>query len=230
MVKIRLASAVLLTLALALSPAAAEREPRTPLLEALAFLPTDAQRTGLDFVDWSQLKWLHGGADITGDSPLGERQRLLLDIARAEAAPMPFGFDRLPTWSEAWGWDSSDLEWEARVYGELAVMRFGEHWNARLLRDALTRFGYSIETIPGGAVYHPDPTAEVPWHLRFANMHGLDIHGRAITEPMVQVAVSDDGRTVPFSRSQDAGPRSRGLRGEACPGGRERVRPCRSSA
>jgi hypothetical protein len=120
---------------------------------------------------------------------------------------MPFGFDRLPRWSEAWGWDSLDLEWEARVYGDLAVMRFAERWDVRRFRQALTGFGYRPEEVTGATVYHPDPTAEVPWHLRFANMHGLDIHGRAITEPMVQVAVSDDGRTVLFSRSHQAGPR-----------------------
>jgi hypothetical protein len=165
--------------------------------------------SGLDFVDWAQLKRLHGAAHVSGTSPLPQRQRLLLDIGRAEAAPMPFGFDRTPRWSQTWGWDSTDLEWEARVYGQFAVMRFEEQWDPRPFREALTGFGYRAEAIDGGTVYHPDPAAEVPWQQRFANMHGLDIHGRAITEPMVQVAVTDDGRTAVFSRSHDAGLRLR---------------------
>ena len=51
--------------------------------------------------------------------------------------------------------------------------------------------------------------AEVPWQARFANIHGLDIHGAAITEPMVRVAVSDDGRTVLLSRNEDPARRLR---------------------
>ena len=205
MVKLRLLGSLLLALTLAAPVTALEVAPRAPLLEALAFVPRHADVPGFDFVDWTQLKTLHGGAHINGDSPLAARQRLLLDIARDEAAPMPFGFDRLPRWSEAWGWDSTDLEWEARIYGEVAVMRFGQHWDADRFRGALAGFGYRPEDIGRGTVYHPDPAAEVPWQLRFANMHGLDIHGRVITEPMVQVAVTDDGRTVVFTRAHDAG-------------------------
>ena len=204
----RLLGAVLAALALAV-PVTAEGEPSTPLQQALAFVPPTADVAGLDFVDWAQLKQLHGAADVTGTSPLPERQRLLLDVGRWEAAPMPFGFDRTPRWAETWGWDSTDLEWEARVYGRFAVMRFGEHWDAQPFRVALAGFGYLAEIIDGGTVYHPDPAAEVPWQRRFANMHGLDIHGRGITEPMVQVALANDGRTVVFSRVPAAGERLR---------------------
>lgn len=209
MIMLRFVGTALLLLALVAPAATAEDAPRAPLLEALALVSADTEPASLDFVDWAQLKALHGGSDISGTSPLPERQRLMLDIAREEAASMPLGFDRLPRWTEAWGWDSTDLDWEARIYGEVAVMRFGEHWDARPFREALTGYGYRPEAIPGVTVYHPDPGAEIPWQLRFANMHALDIHGKGVTEPMVQVAVSDDGRTVLFSRSHDAGPRLR---------------------
>lgn len=212
MVRHLVAGAVLLACSLSAPAVVAEADERPvpdppPLIEALAFVPERDAVAGVDFLDWSQLKALHGAADVTGASPLAERQRLLLDIARTEAAPMPFGFDRLPRWSRAWGWDSSDLAWEARVYGEVAIMRFEPLWDAGPFRAALTAFGYRQEAIAGGTVYHPDPAAEVPWQLRFANMHGLDVHGRVITEPMVQVALSDDGRTALFSRVHDDGAR-----------------------
>jgi hypothetical protein len=191
-------------------PAAATEEPDRPLLDALAFVPSTGDVVALDFVDWAQLKQIHAATDVTGTSPLRQRQQLLLDIGRAEAAPMPFGFDRTPRWAETWGWDSTDLEWEARVYGQFAVMRFGAHWDARPFREALVGFGYRPVAIEGGAVYHPDPDAEVPWQQRFANMHGLHIHGPGITEPMVHVAVTADGRTALFGRESDAGMRLRG--------------------
>ena len=211
MTRHRLGGALGLALALAVSAAVsaaaavAEEEPPTPLLEALAFVPAEAEPTGLDFVDWAQLRELHDGADITGDSALAERQRLMLAIAGAEAATMPLGFDRLAAWRDTWGWGNADLVWEARVFGRFAVMRFGDHWDAARFDEALTGFGYAARPIEGGTLYEPDPTAEVPWQLRFANMHGLDVHGQGVTEPMVWVALSEDGRTVVFGRDADAG-------------------------
>jgi hypothetical protein len=196
---------MVLALAVLTAPVPAEETSPAPLLEALAFVPVGSEPAGLDFIDWAQLNKLHGGAGITGASPLAERQRLMLDIAHAEAATMPLGFDRLAAWPEAWGWSNADLEWEARVYGTFAVMRFGEHLDPARFGQALQGFGYEPSPFDGGLLYRPDPQADVPWQLRFANMHGLDIHGQAITEPMVWVALSDDGQTAIFSRSSDAG-------------------------
>jgi hypothetical protein len=129
----------------------------------------------------------------------------LLDIAHAEAAPMFFGFDRLAAWNETWGWDSTDLDWEARVYGEFVVLRFGRHWPDQPFPEALEGFGYGGATSESGTTYAPDPTAEIPWQLRFANMHGLDVHGRGVTEPMVWVAISHDGHTAVLGRDDGVG-------------------------
>ncbi len=193
-------------LAMTMSTAAmAHADQPAPLLEALAYVPSDSEPASLDFVDWAQLRELHGGAHLTGDSPLAERQRLMLEIAGAEAATMPLGFDRLAAWRDTWGWGNADLEWEARVYGEFAVMRFGEHWDTSRFDDALDGFDYTAHRLGGITLYEPDPVAQVPWQLRFANMHGLDIHGQAVTEPMVWVALDEDTRTVVFGRSAEAG-------------------------
>lgn len=202
MTRHRLGAALGSALALIMSAGAvADIPPSTPLLEALAFVPVETEPAGFDFVDWAQLRELHGGSDITGASPLAERQRLMLDIAGAEAATMPLGFDRLAAWRDTWGWANADLAWEARVYGHFAVMRFADHWDPAGFDDALTGFGYISEPAAAGTVYEPDPSAEIPWQLRFANMHGLDIHGQAITEPMVWVAVGTDPGTIVFGRS-----------------------------
>lgn len=197
-----LASALALTISVT---AVAEEEPPTPLLEALAFVPAATTPAGFDFVDWAQLRELHDGAGLTGESPLAERQRLMLDIAGAEAATMPLGFDRLAGWRDTWGWGNADLAWEARVFGQFAVMRFGEHWDPARFDAALTGFGYTPHPLEPGTLYEPDPGAEIRWQLRFANMHGLGIHGQGVTEPLVWVAVDGDARTVVFGRTAQAG-------------------------
>jgi len=205
MIVLRLVGALTLALMLATPAISAEETAPAPLMEALAFVPEASDPTSLQFVDWAQLKRLHGGAEITSASPLAKRQRLMLDIVRSEAAPMELGIDRLATWPDAWGWDSTDLEWEARVFGEIAVLRFGEHWDVQPFRDALAGFGYGAHDFEGSVVYRPDPDTEMPSQLRLANMHGLDIHGREITEPTVWVAISDDGRTVVLGRTDGVG-------------------------
>jgi hypothetical protein len=118
---------------------------------------------------------------------------------------MPLGFDRLAAWRETWGWGNADLAWEARVFGQFAVMRVGEPWSPARPVAALVGFGYSPHPVAAGTHHAPDPTAEVPWQLRFASMHGLDIHGQATTEPMVWVAIDEDGRTVVFGRTAQVG-------------------------
>ena len=96
----------------AAGPAAADS---TPMLEALSLLPPEID--AFEFTHWSALKAVHGGADVTSASPLVERQRLLLDVARSEATTFPPGLDRLATWSDRWGWDTTDLEWQASCCG-----------------------------------------------------------------------------------------------------------------
>jgi len=100
--------------------------PPSPMLEALSLLSPDID--AFEFTHWSALKAIHAGADVTSASPLSERQRLMLDIAHEETPTFPLGLDRLGTWSERWGWDTTDLEWQASCCGDpdFALLRFRE--------------------------------------------------------------------------------------------------------
>jgi hypothetical protein len=194
---LRYLGALMLTLTLTI-PAFASEE-ATPLLEAMAYLDPRSDPVSASFVDWSQLKRLHGGGDVTSGSPLQERQRLMLDIARSEATPVELGIDRLATWPEAWGWDNTDLDWETRVFGALVVLRFGEHWDALSFREALQGFGYEAREFRGGVLYVPDDGSEMPSRLRLARVWGLEAGGPEMSTPGTRVAISDDGRTVVLS-------------------------------
>ena len=67
----------------AAGPAVVADKPATPLLEAAAYVHPNFEPVGISFVDWARLKRLHDGEHITSSSPLQERQRLMLDIARS---------------------------------------------------------------------------------------------------------------------------------------------------
>lgn len=184
---------LLLLLALTL-PAIAHDEAPAPLMEAMAMLDPRTDPVVVNFVDWAQLKQLYESEAITSSSSLEERQRLMLEVARHEAVPVPLGLDRLATWPDAWGWDNTDLDWQAQFYDGRIVLRFGEHWRPAPFRTALESMGF--ELAPGGGieVWRP-PEAEMPTDLRLERV-GHEIDAAATSLPFAPVTISHDGRTV----------------------------------
>ena len=165
-----------------------------PLLDALAFAPRGIY--SFDFTDWTALKALHDGAGLTSESPLEERQRLLLDIATVEASASGFGLDRLATWPELWGWDNTDLAWEATPWDPLSaaarVLRFRDDWDAGPFMERLEALGYSRTEKRSGTLFSgspdfiPGPDTEAV----------LDADELLLTAGPHSVAISKDGRTV----------------------------------
>jgi hypothetical protein len=170
------------------------RSTTTPLLDALAFAPRGIY--SFDFTDWTALKALHGGAGLTSASPLEERQRLVLDMANSETSASGFGLDRLSTWPELWGWDNTDLAWEATPWDPVAesatVLRFRDGWDPGQFIDRLEVLGYSRTEQRYGILFSdspdfmPDPDAEAV----------LDADELLLTAGPHSVAISKDGRTV----------------------------------
>ena len=171
----------------------------TPLLEAIASLDPTSELVGVDFVDWAQLKALHGGASITSASPLQERQQLLLDIARSESLTLGLGLDRLATMAASWGWDTTDLEWQARyldVPGGSGkhVLRFGQHWDLDAFRGALERWGYEHDD--GAIELWLPPLEAIPAEIHLERVDGHVRTGPDLWETHAVVAIDPDARTV----------------------------------
>ena len=158
------------------------------------------RREGLysfDFTDWTALKTLHGGADITSASPLEERQRLVLDMVRSEASGSRFGLDRLATWPELWGWDNTDLAWEATPWDPRSestkVLRFRDGWDSGPFIDRLEALGYSRTDDRYGSLFS-DPPDFRPSPGGEAVLDADELLLAAPSSP--SVAISNDGRTV----------------------------------
>jgi len=153
------------------SPALAQVDGRpaahsTPILEALSMFPADID--AFKFTDWAALKAVHGGVDVTSASPLTERQQLMLDITRDEAPTFPLGLHRLATWSERWGWDTSDLEWQASCCyaSDFTIPRFREDWDAGPFMARLDAEGYERRDRPHATSFTLEQGAEAPDALR----------------------------------------------------------------
>ena len=173
--------AVVLSLVLGGAVAAGNRPATTPLLSALAYAPLDAENLDFAFTDWAALKALHGGTQVMSGSPFEDRQALLLDISRAEASPLPWGFDRILR-SDSWGWDSTDLEWEASWDPSINVLRLRDDWDPAVLLARLEEGGWTRRDHRYGSTYGIDPA-------QMSGEHRSDGF-------MWWVAISSDERTL----------------------------------
>jgi hypothetical protein len=209
MMGLRIAMALVLALVVTAPAVARNEDTAAPLLEAMAYLDPGSDPAGLDFVDWAQLKRLYGAEGVTSASPLEERQHFLLEVARNEAVPLPLGLDRLATWPELWGWDTTDLDWQARFLDGRDVLRFGEHWDPAGFRAALKSLGYERDDSGRPEVWLP-PDDEIPTEARIERV-GTRIEAPELSLTFAPVTISTDGRTVVID-AYGPGPSLRQLR------------------
>ena len=175
-----------------------------PILQALSLLPLDID--AFEFTDWAALKTAHGGSDVSSASSLAERQRLMLDIARYEATTSPLGLDRLGTWSERWGWDTTDLEWQASCCNafDFFILRFHEDWDAGPFMARLEAAGYERRDEPHATSFTLEPDAEAADRDFLERVYeGAGATGGP-SGPRASVAIAPDGRTVVLVRGPDA--------------------------
>jgi hypothetical protein len=169
----------------------------SPILEALAFAPPEL--VSFQFTDWTALKALHGGTAVTSASPLDERQQLVLAMVRSEASLTPFRLDRLASWPELWGWDNTDLAWEATWLAgpEARVLRFRDDWDAGPFIARLEGLGYERDEKRHGTVF----TADFDQRSEPQAVLGPDERPIGWNQ---RVAISPDGRTVVFGWGESA--------------------------
>jgi hypothetical protein len=171
----------------------------SPILEALAFAPPELM--SFQFTDWTALKALHGGTAVTSASPLNERQQLVLAMVRSEASLTPFRLDRLASWPELWGWDNTDLAWEATWLAgpEARVLRFRDGWDAGPFIARLEGLGYVRDEKRHGTDFTEPPDFDP----RSEPQAVLGPDERSIGWDQ-RVAISPDGRTVVFGWGESA--------------------------
>ncbi len=210
----RLLCALLVTLCLVAAPvltlgaepdAPDPRQPNSRFLEALAYVPPDGEVVSVEFTDWAALKAQHGGDGVTSQSPLREREAVLLEIARWEAIDTPLGLDRLASWVDAWGWDTTDLDWQLHLTAPpgvppTTVLRFQDDWDAEPFMAQLERHGLVRDDQPTFIAFEPGPET---WYGPGEEIERLleeILPGPgASVEPRAGLTFSHDGRTVVVS-------------------------------
>ncbi len=87
----------------------------TPLERALSYAP--AATAVFAFTDWQRIKVIEKTTTLnSATTPLNERMRWMQKTIAHRHGPMSgFGLTRFRTFAELWGWDVTDLDWDATL-------------------------------------------------------------------------------------------------------------------
>ncbi len=130
--------------------------------QALAFLPADANQ--VFFTDWSLIKKYKGVSDLNSQSSLEQRRTFVLSLIKDQAAASGYGLSHFETQAQAWGWDSTDLVWEAstEVSTTVYVLKFRDDYDFVPMLTLFDQRGYAKSDHLGKTIYSHalDPAAD----------------------------------------------------------------------
>jgi len=185
-----IASAVLVTSSSML--AADEPSVDDGLATALAFVTPKTANLG--FTDWKAMKASNGLEALTSSIPEDIRIGAMIELTRVEAPYASFGLDRLIGHAEAWGWDSTDLDWEAALFGDeggVAVLRFREGFDLAPFIARLDEHGFDEEAVGDVVIRSHEMDLTEGW-LRTTDFGILN------------TALLPDGRTLVLASGREA--------------------------
>ena len=142
----------------------------SPLLEALGYAP--AQTTYLYFTNWAAVKAATG---VAGPLPADGRMDFFISLTDAYATPSLFTQRNLERQWEVWGWDASDLEWEATLGTDgvpLYAVKFSPGVDLPALFERYRDLGFTESELPHGLLFSHEIALGADWvqtELAFSN-------------------------------------------------------------
>ncbi len=206
--------------------AAVPQAEQQPLIEqALGFVPA-GYASSIYFTDWTLIKAYEGTSNLTSQSPWSERRELFLALRQYNLVAYAVGTTQQH--APAWGWDFTDLEWEAMIsldeYLLPGATRAGSKSAYVLkLRDGMdlapivahfTEYGFTAQSYNGVDIYSNKPDRTAAW-FNMANPAVLntailpDQNVLILSEhlPVVQTIVDTlSGKEPNLANANDLGP------------------------
>lgn len=139
------------------------------LLAALSFAPLETEL--LSFTDWEAIKLRQHAGGVTGASPMGLRRDFLRSLTEDETAASAFALAYFAHQAEQWGWDTTDLLWEATVQGQGApvfVLRLRDDFDMEGLLARFEERDFTKTKHSGALVYTHPLDLTVPWRTELA--------------------------------------------------------------
>jgi len=137
------------------------------MADALTALPRDLSGTMLLFTNWHAIKTALGLDDVTSESPLDARMELAHKSTQELAVATAYGLADLDTHAEMWGWDLSDLDWEAQLISAemppVYVLKLRDGFDFSRVSVRLTDRGFVQTESDGGLVFTHDLDLKQAW-------------------------------------------------------------------
>jgi hypothetical protein len=148
-----------------------------PYLQA-ALAHTPATSENFAFTNWTILKEVGGVPDLTSADSLDERIAFMRTLAVEEQAiATAFGQNYFLTHAGDWGWDSTDLLWEASFTLDgppVYLLRFGDDFDFAPVLDRFDEHGYTRTDCAGTPLYSHEMDLRASW-LRTTELAILNI-------------------------------------------------------
>jgi hypothetical protein len=143
--------------------------------DALAYVPA-GYVPALHFTNWTRIKAYEGVESLTSWSPWSERQKLF----RAANSYHPIAFYaplNVQPHAPTWGWDFSDLEWEALItldeyplpaaakpsLSTAHVLKLRNDMDLAPIVDHFIGYGFAHQIYNGIDIYSRQPDRAAPW-------------------------------------------------------------------
>jgi hypothetical protein len=204
-------------------PSAVPPPEPTAIEEALAYVPA-SYVPSMHFTNWARIKAYEGAESLTSWSPWSERRELF----RAAGSYNPIAFYaplNVQQHAPTWGWDFSDLEWEALItldeyllpgatkpgLATAHVLKLRDDIDLAPIVDHFIGYGFAHQTHNGIDIYSRQPDNAAPW----AQMADPAVLNTAIMLDQKVLILAEDpaivhllldtwaGQEPPFSASAD---------------------------
>jgi hypothetical protein len=139
------------------------------LWDALSFAPPNTDLLG--YTNWVAIKRQQSVESLTSAAPFEQRMELMRALNRTHAAAAAFAIAYFARQAEEWGWDSTDLLWEAAVQGRSApvfVMRLRDDFDMARLDALFDARGFARSEQAGASVYTHRLDLTVSWRTELA--------------------------------------------------------------
>ncbi len=157
-------------------------EDETTFIEtALSMYPDDASI--FEFTHWSRIKKHFLVPYLTSEYDEGERQWFTKMVTSKNLQAAMLDHDTFPWQADLWGFDHSDLVWEARgvfdlITENISIIRLRSNFDFEGLINLLEERNYSSEIYRGVTIYSLSLTNESDWNKKSP----LEFHSLALIE------------------------------------------------
>jgi|GEM_PF-945455 len=179
--KIRLALGIVIAI-LTVTATSPNALAESPLAEVLKFVPIEMREPGVFFTNWAQIKVLIGLENITSESPFELRLELMQRTSQDQAAASAYGMSHFRQHADTWGWDTTDLDWEANIIshdmGPAYILKLRKDFEFAPVAERFEARGF-VQTESYGALIY---THELDLRADWERTTELSIHTTAYIE------------------------------------------------